>query len=456
VQVARINLVLGLTNTVPAFLLSGFYASVADRYGRKFCMVLPTLGYSTYVAMLLVQAWRRSTGRPVSLAMLETCTAVGLGSLGLSGSFSTFQMALFSYAADFTALEAAAPADSAAPVAAPAAGAAASTRAASTAARAPPATAATGDATRGVVYSFIEASLFFGKTAGPLFSGLYAQGHGFVGPLLVSAAMCVVLLLFLLFAMPDSPGPGGGRWAQPDYKAPLVLEPLRTVKNIRLLFRDWERQLPWVAAAFLLFFVAYQGSNELNILYLKHGMGWGPALVGGYEAAESLMQAVGMTAVPWLIVYFVGEYVDITWLLVAYACRTAHFALFAVAETDALYFGILPLLLLAACITPRSRTFVSNSVPPTMQAAAMSGFSALQSCASFLTPLISLAYSYTVYYYAGTIYLCFAALCLGGGSLVLWAKWGMWDPHAGVKAEAEAEVGAEADAEGSITSPLLL
>ena len=70
-RVARINLVLGLTNTVPAFLLSGFYASVADRYGRKLCMVLPTLGYSTYVAMLLVQAWRRSTGQRVSLAMLE-------------------------------------------------------------------------------------------------------------------------------------------------------------------------------------------------------------------------------------------------------------------------------------------------------------------------------------------------------------------------------------------------
>jgi len=302
------------------------------------------------------------------------------------------------------------------------------------------------------VYSFIEASLFFGKTVGPLFSGLYAQGHGFVAPLCVSAAMCVLLLLFLLFAMPDSPGPGGGLWSRPDCKAPLVVEPFRTVRNISLLFCHWTQQLPWVAAAFLLFFVAYQGSNELNILYLKHEMGWGPALVGGYEAAESLMQAAGMTAVPWVIVFFAGQYVDITWLLVAYACRTVHFTLFAVADSNTMYFAILPLLLLAACITPRSRTFVSNSVPPAMQAAAMGGFSALQSCASFLTPLISLAYSYSVYLYAGLVYLCFAALCLAGGGLVLWA---MCARRAG-GGKAGTGTGAGADAEGSVTSPLLL
>ena len=171
-QMARINLVLGLFNTIPAFILSGFYASVADKYGRKLCMVIPTLGYSTYVAMLLILAWRRSTGNKVSIQTMEALCAVGLGSLGLSGSFSTFQMALFSYAADFTTA-----ASDAASSSLVATGTEASERRASQDA---PVLAAgpTGTASRGVIYSFIEASLFFGKTVGPLFSGLYAQGHG--------------------------------------------------------------------------------------------------------------------------------------------------------------------------------------------------------------------------------------------------------------------------------------
>ena len=57
-----------------AFLLSGFYASLADRYGRKFCLLLPTIGYSVYVAMLLLQAVKRSQGGVVSMFMLEACT----------------------------------------------------------------------------------------------------------------------------------------------------------------------------------------------------------------------------------------------------------------------------------------------------------------------------------------------------------------------------------------------
>ena len=161
-------------------------------------------------------------------------------------------MALFSYAADFTAaVEAPAPAPASGGYVGAAAGDAAAgglgvrgsrpasstgpTIAAAAVAASTTATGTasggaiaekrvTGDASRGTVYSFLEASLFFSKTAGPLFSGLYAQGRGFVGPLLVSAAMCVILLTFLLLAMPDSPGPGGGRWTKPNYTIPLVVE----------------------------------------------------------------------------------------------------------------------------------------------------------------------------------------------------------------------------------------
>ena len=82
-ETSRINLMVGLANNVPAFLLSGFYASLADRYGRKLCLIIPTLGYSAYVSFLLYMALRRSSGGLVSLTELALCCALGLFGLGI-------------------------------------------------------------------------------------------------------------------------------------------------------------------------------------------------------------------------------------------------------------------------------------------------------------------------------------------------------------------------------------
>jgi hypothetical protein len=245
-KVAGINLVLGLFNNIPSFLLSGFYASLADRYGRKFCLILPTFGYSAYVAVLLYQAIRRSSGSTVSLLELELCTGLGLFSLGISGSFTTYQMSLFSYAADITDKDKTEAENENENEIEDGnemennnrgSGGGGSTSTSSTTidiedskekrialAGSPMHTTSAGSGTgtytenesqdkdasastntsRGVVYSLLECSLFFSKTLGPLFSGLYAEGHGYVGPLLVSATMCGLLLLFSIFVLPET------------------------------------------------------------------------------------------------------------------------------------------------------------------------------------------------------------------------------------------------------------
>ncbi len=68
---------------------------------------------------------------------------------------------------------------------------------------------------------------------------------------------------------------------------------------------------------------------------------------------------------------------------------------------------------------PRSRTLVSNSVQQEQQAAAMSGFSALQSVANFCVPGAALGYSYTVYNCPNCMYLVFAGVCAVCAVLVL-------------------------------------
>ena len=177
--------------------------------------------------------------------------------------------------------------------------------------------------------------------------------------------------------------------------------------------------MSWVTLAFFLFFLSYQGNNEIIILFVKHQFGWGPALIGYYEAADAATQGIGMMLVPWLITRCLGSYVDLRWLFVGYVFRTLHFFLFAMAPNTETLFGLVPLLLLAANLVPRSRTIVSNSVPREQQAAIMSGFSAVQSVASFSVPLVALGYSYSVYTDPAFMYYVFSALCGLGALLTL-------------------------------------
>ncbi len=377
---SRTLLYVGLANNVPAFLVSGFYASVADRYGRKVAMHLPTFGYSVYVAMLLLMSITRTTGGRITVTQCLIYNFIGLGSLGMSGSFATYQMALFSYAADIT-----------------------KTR---------------GDL-RGTVYSLLEASLFFSKTVGPLVAGLFAQAEGFNGPLLLSMSMCVLCFLFNLLVLPESVK---GRF--PDYGSPLIFDPLKTFRNVGLLFEKWSSVLPWTSLAFFLFFVSYMGNNEIIILFVKHKFGWGPALIGYYEASDALTQAFGMILLPWAIKRVI-PYVDTHWLLVGYIARTVHYLLFAYAGSTAMLFMLVPIIALASTITPRSRAIVSNSVLPEEQAAVMSGFSAVQSAATFCVPGISLGFSYTVYTLPELMYLVFSGLCCVSAIMMAYVVFGI-------------------------------
>ena len=242
---------------------SPFYASLADRYGRKLCLIIPTLGYSAYVSFLLYMALHCSSGGSVSLTELALCCALGLFGLGIryvhkqkcllvfrrslevqlflyifhantltsllpllhliysidtilshhihihSGSFATYQMALFSYAADITdtdtekhsgedwEVEEGEEENDLSGTRSLTSGASTSTST-SRKAYTNTSTKAKGTGPRCFVYSLLESSLFFSKTVGPLCSGLYAESLGFVGPLVLSLSLCGLTLAFVV------------------------------------------------------------------------------------------------------------------------------------------------------------------------------------------------------------------------------------------------------------------
>lgn len=422
---ARMTLVTQLAQSVPAFLLSGFYSSVANRYGRRLCLIIPLLGPALYASVLLLLLYASEAGMVMSYNDITVYTTVGSLCLGLSGSFSTFQMASFSYAADITTKNL---------------------------------------AKRGLIYTLLEASLFMGKTVGPISAGMYAQRFGFKGPLMFVVSTCLLGVLWCTLVVKEE-----GKF--PKLENRLIFNPLHTFRNIGLLWgktMEAERRIaaarqtydplayveeekedrqknneddengsegeaagvgcsiactgspmPYVAAACYFYFCAFSGNQNVWYLFITHSMGWGPSLIGAYDAYEGFFQFLSMTLVPWLIMKVFKRYVDIYWLLIGYTARAAHYVLLGTASSTANIFAIAPLLLFGAILAPQSRSIVSQCVDMEEQADVLSGFSAMQGSAQFLAPVMAFGYTLSVYSAPYTIYLVFGGLCAAGAVCIL-------------------------------------
>lgn len=369
-EASLINLYFSLAANIPAFLLSGFYGSLADVYGRKFCIIVSMSGYLIYaVALLFIEVYRPVYYKAIFIA----CAFV----LGATGSFAVFQMAVFSYAADITH---------------------------------------SAREKRGVIYSLLESCLFFAKIVGPLSAGLWAQAYGFKAPLIVAVLLCCTGILWAA-AMPESLAPDADSRSRP-----LELDPFKTLRNLYLITAEGglSSPIPYLSLAFFLYFAAYMGNQQIQLLYVKHQFHWDPATIGYYDFAEGLVQMLSMVAVPWLITRMLGNYVEKWWLLVGYAFRAAHFLLFGLARSTEAVFGLTLMLIFCGPLTPRTRSIISNAASAKMQASVLSAFSALQSLSQFAAPGFSAGYSVTVYYCPGCMYVALACLCFGSAAIVIY------------------------------------
>ena len=155
--------------------------------------------------------------------------------------------------------------------------------------------------------------------------------------------------------------------------------------------------MPLVAAACFFYFCAFSGNSNVWYLFITHSKGWGPSLIGAYDAYEGFFQFLSMTLVPWLIMKVFKVYVDIYWLLVAYIARAAHYVLLGTAASTGTIFAIAPLLLFGAILAPRSRSIVSQCVSIEEQVDVLSGFCAVQGSAQFFAPLMVYGYTVSVY-----------------------------------------------------------
>ena len=333
-QTSLVALCVSLASNIPAFLTSGLYGSIADRYGRKTSMIIPLVGFTVYAGAYLFL----SIFKPTYYFALIVCASLFLG---LTGSISTFQMSIFAHGADLTSHRI---------------------------------------QDRAFVFSLLEACLYISKVVGPIESGVWAKEHGYTPPLVFATALCGATVVWV-FLMPESLSADS-----PVRSRPLTLDPFKTFRNLWMLVSIKPKvglsPLPFLSAAFFFFFAAYMGSMQILVLYVKHQFHWSSDTIGYYEASEGAISMIAMLLFPLFIRWAFGSYVDIWWIAFGYAARGVHFCLFAMAPNTTAIFLLVPILIFCGPLTPRTRAILSNSVPPSQQASILSAFSAVQAMVS--------------------------------------------------------------------------
>lgn len=326
----------------PAVLLSGFYGSVADKYGRKSVMIVTMVGLlidtsiQFYVAVYEPRYYR---------LLIISANFI----FGLCGGFITFVMGAMCYVSDATASV---------------------------------------PHTRHSAYSVAEATVFGAQIIGPVSTGFWAAASGYGMPLLA----CIgVLLCALVYAMclPESlPMDAMSR------KVPMPIDFLSSFKNMAYLFTyqcpEGRSPIPYVTTAFLIFFAAAMGFIYVRIIYFKHAFGFDAAQIGTYGSMDGLVTTLSMLYAPSVFAYLAGRKIkQITMIQIGYAVRFVYFVLFGLMETPLEVYAILPLLLLTGPIVPYTRTILSNSVSSDEQAKIFSAFSAIEVLGALLGPLFS-------------------------------------------------------------------
>lgn len=371
---SSLSVVVTMTATLPQLFANGFYAELSNKYGRKFPLVISSAGNVAFISAGLLVTM---TDSPYYFYILN------VGSLlsGISGGIPVFIMSMFAYAADVTRLE---------------------------------------PSKRTVTYSVTEASIFVPNMISPVVAGVLAKTYGFSMPVAVALAatlLCVLWLLFIPESLPIN---------EPTRDKDLSFSVMDTFRNIAFLFThkvngvSGTSPLPYVSAAFFLFFAIYWGDASVVVFYLKHKFSWGSDFIGYFQGAVGTVYVFSMVCAPSIATKLRSgkPFRLMTWIQIGYASRIAYYAIFGLAPNIWWLYGNILLILLAGPIVPYTRTLLSNCVPHSEQARVFSGFAGLETIASFISVVFVIIYSATVK--AGLsqlIYFLFSAFVCG--SLVL-------------------------------------
>jgi DHA1 family tetracycline resistance protein-like MFS transporter len=231
-------------------------------------------------------------------------------------------------------------------------------------------------------------------------------------PLLVAVAIAATNLALVLLLLPETH----------PIEARLPLPRKRELQPFTQLARVFRNpQIRRLCAAFLLFFLGFNGFTAVLVLYFKQVFNWGPGLAGAAFLIVGVVATVVQGGLIGPLVKRFGEWrLTIAGLgLVIAGCLLIPLARPATAQ-PVVFTSVAVLAMGTGLVTPCLRALVSRRLDDSGQGAALGSLQGLQSLGSFIgPPLAGLAYDSlgrTSPFWLGAILLAGVTLLVAGGS----------------------------------------
>lgn len=329
---------ISLTGSIPSILLSGVYSGIADKYGRKFVIIMPIIGIFIKIIILLYV----NILHPTYFFLLYLLSSFISGILG---SQVIFNMGIFTYTVDASN---------------------------------------SNIINRSKSYSMVELCIIVPKIIGFLLSGLISKYYGFVITLFVILTFNIFSFIFA-YIIPESLP----KRIDDDLKI------INTFRNLKLLLYDSNIIIKLLSFAYFLFYFCLIASSGLDILYFKHKFQWGSDSIGYYQAIEGAISSISML----FICKISNTYNKLTiihWIGIGYFFRILFWLLIGFSNSVNVIYYALPFLLLTGSISPYTRAIISNNIVYEEQTKILSAFSTLQNFPTAMIPLLDICYSVSV------------------------------------------------------------
>ena len=270
-------LYVNIASGIPAILVSVFYGAASDVKGRRLFMILPALGSILNQSVVLIVIYSQ-VAFPLPYLLLGAFVS------GLCGTFPVFNFAMYSYVSDVSA-----------------------------------------NSKRTVHISILESMTFLGATLSLLVGGKWVNNTHFTSPLYCVIALHLVVIAYVIVALPESlkmvgergrpadgwsiqrsyssldsslqqQSPGQQYPREPTYSSlwscdlPRLLWG-KLLSFAKLLCRSWKLTL--LLGMFFIVEINFLGINDTAVLYaLGDPLCWGTDLIGYFLAAKVFMNAV--------------------------------------------------------------------------------------------------------------------------------------------------------------------
>jgi MFS family permease len=340
-------MVLGVCGSIPSLFAVPLYGVLSDRIGRKTIMLLPILGSTIHMCILIAVAHFKDQliQADVLLPVLASAYVIS----GLFGSWSTLNMTVLSYIADTTTPD-----------------------------------------KRTVLIGRIEAVNFSAFVVGPLIGGFLVKAtNSNITPFYFTLGFYVFVLFYVAIVVPDS---------KPPQRKPAEQEEKKSLKETFLAAKEilGGQNINRTLVTLIMFILQFKfaGTGFVFIMYTRLRFGWQAYEDGWYFFLTASFRVLSLAVMMPFVVRTLRKFgvvaYEVVMIRVGLLGFVASLSLYALAKSPYLFAASACLLDTPSfsLVLPTIRSLLSTSTSSSHQGRVFSAVAFIETTAGLISPLI--------------------------------------------------------------------